>query len=168
MSIQVTGCTRQCMSNKDTQACSALDPGQRTNYVTCDLPGQRNGTRINRAPHNRPDSQSGQWSVHRLQPGSHTTDLASTPLGPYAYHALPSHPRKHSTHLEVLLCVLYRCLEPAGPERLHLHAVRISVWGMPYRAGYLSHTTLTHTNTHSHTTTANTSMTYTRVPRHCK
>ena len=34
MSIHVTGCPRQYMSNKDTQGCSALDPGQRTKYLT--------------------------------------------------------------------------------------------------------------------------------------
>ena len=33
MSIYVTGCPRQCMSNKDTQGCSALDPDQRTKYL---------------------------------------------------------------------------------------------------------------------------------------
>ena len=33
MSIYVTRRPRQCMSNKDTQGCSALDPDQRTKYL---------------------------------------------------------------------------------------------------------------------------------------
>ena len=78
MSIYVTGCPRQYMSNKDTQGCSALDPDQRTKY----LRDARMSIYVNGCPRQYMSNKDTQ-GCSALDPGQRTKYLTDARMSIY-------------------------------------------------------------------------------------